>query len=113
VTTGLGTVRDAPERERFELEVDGEIVGFVQYRRRPGAVAFLHTEIDPGHEGSGLGSVLVAGALDEVRRTGGHVLPLCPFVRSFIERHPEYLDLVPEERRAQFGLTRDGSADQR
>ena len=108
MATGLSTVRDAPERERFELEVDGELVGFVQYRRRSGGVAFLHTEIDPGHEGSGLGGVLVAGAFDEVRRKGGQVLPFCPFVRSFIERHPEYLDLVPEERRAQFGLTRDG-----
>jgi predicted GNAT family acetyltransferase len=107
VTTGLSTVRDVPERERFELEVDGELVGFVQYRRRPGGIAFLHTEVDAGHEGSGLGGVLVAGALDEVRREGGHVLPFCPFVRAFIKRHPEYLDLVPETRRAQFGLTRD------
>lgn len=100
-------MRDAPERNRFEIEVDGEPVGFVQYRRRPGAIAFLHTEIDPEHEGAGLGGVLVAAALDEARREGLHVLPFCPFVRSYLERHPEYLDLVPEERRAAFGLGGD------
>jgi uncharacterized protein len=108
VTTGLSTVHDAPERDRFEIEVDGALVGFVQYRRKPGVIAFVHTEIDPEREGAGLGSVLVSGALDEARREGAQVLPLCPFVRSFLQRHSEYADLVPEERRAEFGLTGDG-----
>jgi predicted GNAT family acetyltransferase len=97
VTTGPTTVHDSPERSRFEIEVDGALVGFAQYRRRPGVIAFLHTEIDPGHEGAGLGGVLVAAALDEARREGVQVLPFCPFVRSYLERHPEYLDLVPDE----------------
>jgi predicted GNAT family acetyltransferase len=108
VTTGLSTVHDAPERDRFEIEVDGALVGFVQYRRRPGAIALLHTEIDRDHEGSGLGGVLVAAALDEVRDEGVQVLPFCPFVRSYIEHHAEYVDLVPEERRAEFGVNGDG-----
>jgi predicted GNAT family acetyltransferase len=105
---GLSTVRDAPERNRFEIEVDGALVGFAQYRRRSGAIAFLHTEIDPAHEGAGLGGVLVSAALDEARREGAQVLPFCPFVRSYVARHPEYLDLVPEERRGEFGVTGDG-----
>jgi uncharacterized protein len=108
MTTGLCIVRDAPERDRFEIEVDGAVVGFVQYRRRPGALAFMHTEIDPDHEGAGLGGDLVAAALDEARREGLQVLPFCPFVRSYIEHHAEYLDLVPEERLADFGLDGDG-----
>jgi len=108
VTTGLSTVHDSPERNRFEIEVDGELVGLAQYRRRPGAIAFLHTEIYPAHEGAGLGGVLVSAALDEARREGVQVLPFCPFVRSYLERHPEYLDLVPDERRGEFGVTGGG-----
>jgi len=104
VTTRLPTVRNAPERSRFEIEVDGSAVGFIEYRRRPGSISFVHTEIDPDHEGAGLGGALVAAALDEARREGVQVLPFCPFVRSYLERHPEYVDLVPEERRAAFGL---------
>ncbi len=105
---GVTAVRDAPERDRFEIEVDGALVGFTQYRRRPGTIAFVHTEIDPGHEGEGLGGILVSAALVEARREGARVLPFCPFVRSYIERHPDYLDLVPAERRADFGLPVDG-----
>jgi predicted GNAT family acetyltransferase len=106
--TSLTAVHDVPERERFEIEVDGALVGFVQYRRRPGTIAFVHTEIDPGHEGAGLGGILVSAALDEARREGVRVLPFCPFVRSYIERHSEYLELVPAERRAGFRLPVDG-----
>lgn len=104
----MTAVHDVPERERFEIEVDGALVGFVQYRRRPSAIAFVHTEIDPGHEGAGLGGVLVSAALEEARREGVGVLPFCPFVRSYIERHPEFLDLVPAERHVDFGLPVDG-----
>jgi uncharacterized protein len=103
-------VRDARERDRFEIGADGAVVGFVQYRRRPGSISFLHTEIDLGHEGAGLGGVLVSAALDEARGEGIRVLPFCPFVRSYIERHPEYLDLVPEERRAELGLANSGES---
>jgi predicted GNAT family acetyltransferase len=101
-------VRDAPERDRFEIEADGAVAGFVQYRRRPGTISFLHTEIDPEYEGEGLGGALVSVALDEARREGVGVLPFCPFVRSYIEHHAEYLDLVPEERRADFRLAHLG-----
>jgi predicted GNAT family acetyltransferase len=107
-STGQTTVRNVPERDRFEIELDGNVVGFLQYRRRPGAMAFLHTEIDPEHEGEGLGGILVSAALGEARRADLRVLPFCPFVRSYIERHPEHLDLVPAERRAGFGLSLDG-----
>ena len=104
MATGPTAVRDAPGRDRFELELDGEVVGFVEYRRRPGGLALLHTEIDPLHEGEGLGGLLLAGALDAARREGVAVLPYCPFVRTYVKRHPQYLDLVPRERRADFRL---------
>lgn len=101
-------VTDATEEERYEIRVDGELAGFAQYRRRPGAVSLTHTEIDDRFEGRGLGGKLVAFALDDLRAQGLGVLPFCPFVKSCIQRHPEYLDLVPEGRRAEFELQPNG-----
>lgn len=97
-------VRDNPEQERYEVLAGGEIAGIAQYRSRPGLIAFIHTEVDEAHEGEGLGSRLIAFALDDARARGLDVLPFCPFVNAFIENHPEYADLVPESRREVFGL---------
>ena len=101
-------VVDVPERSRFEVLVDGEIAGFTEYRRRPGLIVFIHTLIDPRFEGQGLGSQLVRTALSGARSDRLSVLPFCPFVRSYIAGHTEYLDLVPEEMRAKFELPADG-----
>ena len=95
---------DNPESHRYEIRVDDELAGFVQYRRRPGLIAFIHTEIDDRFEGRGLGGTLIAAVLDIARAEGTAVLPFCPFVNGFIERHPEYGSLVPEEFRSEFGL---------
>ena len=100
-------VVDVPDRSRFEIRVDGETAGFTTYHRRPGVIAFMHTEIDPRFEGLGLASKLIRSALSEARAEGASVLPYCPFVRSYIARHSEYLDLVPSEMRAKFQLTGD------
>ena len=110
VTAPAADIRvvDVPERSRFEVLVDGEIAGFTEYRRRPGLIAFIHTLIDPRFEGQGLGSQLVRTALSEARSDRLSVLPFCPFVRSYIAGHAEYLDLVPEEMRATFELPADG-----
>ena len=90
------TVRDAPEASRYEI-VDGDrVLGLAAYERRGDTVVFLHTEVDPDAGQSGLGGRLVRGALDDVRARGGAVEPRCPFVRGWIERHPEYRDLVSE-----------------
>jgi uncharacterized protein len=98
-------VRDDREAERYLIAVGGEPAGFAQYRDRPpAAIAFVHTEIDDRFEGRGLGGRLVSAALDDVRSRGLAVLPFCPFVRGYIARHREYLDLVPEARRAEFDL---------
>lgn len=97
-------MRDDPARDRFEILVGGELAGFAVYERVEGPVPFVHTEIAERFGGRGLASTLIAGALDEMRAGGKEVLPVCPFVRSFIERHPDYLDLVPASRRDAFGL---------
>jgi hypothetical protein len=88
------TVSDAPENSRYELRDGDRLRGVAAYQRRGNQVVFTHTEVDDSEEHSGLGSRLVRGALDDVRRAGGTVVPLCPFVQGWIERHPEYRDLV-------------------
>lgn len=90
------TVQDAPDANRYEI-TDGErVLGFASYQRRGYTVVFTHTEVDPDAGQDGLGSTLVRGALDDVRNHGGSVVARCPFVRGWIERHPEYADLVAE-----------------
>ena len=102
------TVVDLPEQERFENATGAQVAGFTEYRRRGGLIAFVHTEIAPELEGQGLASRLIAAALDRAREEGLAVLPLCPFVRGFISRHHEYLDLVPASQREHFELPADG-----
>ena len=97
-------VADDAERERYEVRVDGELAGFAQYRAKPGLIAFTHTEIADRFEGQGLAGKLIAFALDDARERGREVLPFCPFVNGYIQRHREYLDLVPADRRAAFDL---------
>jgi predicted GNAT family acetyltransferase len=97
-------IADSPERERYEVSVDGELAGFTQYRLRPGLIAFIHTEVGDRFEGQGLGSRLIGFALDDARSRALAVLPFCPFVNAYIQRHREYVDLVPEANRAQFDL---------
>ena len=95
-------VRHLPEDHRFEIEIDGTRAGLAAYRMTDGRWVFTHTEVDDGHEGEGLGSQLVQGALDHVRGEGGRIVPLCPFVRSWVERHREYADLVDQEMLAEL-----------
>jgi predicted GNAT family acetyltransferase len=85
---------------RYEIRVDGEPAGFAVYEPHGSVLAFTHTEIDPRFQGRRL----VGEALDDVRRLELRVLPFCPYVRAFIARHPDYIDLVPEGRRGPFGL---------
>jgi predicted GNAT family acetyltransferase len=92
-TSGM-TVEDNAAEDRYEATVDGEIIGVARYVRRGGRTIFVHTEVDGDHEGEGVGSALVAAALDTERAAERPVVPLCPFVRTYIERHTEYSDLV-------------------
>jgi uncharacterized protein len=101
-------VTDDREHERYVLTVAGDPAGVAQYQRLGRQVLFTHTEIDPRYEGRGLASTLIRAALDDARAQGLAVLPLCPFVRSFIARHGEYLDLVPAGQRSRFDLPAPG-----
>lgn len=91
-------VVDAPERKRYEAFTDGELVGYVTYRSdgsgEPAGVVLEHAVVDPGHEGHGIGSAMVRQVLDDLRGRQAVVRPVCPFVRAWIDRHPDYADLV-------------------
>ena len=87
-------VLDLIRREGTDAAID-HLAGFADYMLTDGLITFTHTEIDPAYEGQGLGSQLVRAALDDVRTTGERtVLPLCPFVKAWIQRHPDYMDLL-------------------
>src|SRR5579872_2871098 len=88
------TIADVPEASRYEIRVDGALGGYAMYRMEPGRIVFTHTEIDPAFEGHGLGSRLAAAALDDVRRRGLRMWPVCPFIAQYVRDHPEYEDLV-------------------
>ena len=88
-------VTDNPGASRFEAHLDGELAGFAAYQAADDLIMFTHTEVDDAFEGEGVGSALARGALDAVRADGSRkVLPRCPFIRGWIEKHPDYQDLV-------------------
>jgi len=99
-------VTDKPEEHRYEIAVDGKVAGFIDYHDRGDRRALNHTEIDAAYVGQGLASIIVRTALDDIRARGLVVLPYCPFVRSYIDKHRDtYLDLVPEDERDKFKLS--------
>jgi predicted GNAT family acetyltransferase len=91
--TMTGSVRDNKDRARFELDV-GDQVAFATYRVTPSAVIITHTETPRALRGRGIASELVKGALERIRGDGRKVIAGCGFVADYIERHPEYADLV-------------------
>lgn len=86
-------VRNVEGRSRYELLLDGEVVGVADYHESGDALVFPHTEIAVEHRGRGLGAVLVRAALDDVRRARRVVVPTCWFVRDFLDANPDYADL--------------------
>jgi len=86
-------VRDNPAESRFELSV-GDHLAAAYYRKSPGVITFTHTEVPPALGGQGIGSKLVRGALEAVRKDGLRVVAQCPFVAAFMGKHPEFNDLL-------------------
>lgn len=84
-----------PQARRYEAHVDAELAGFAEYQLTDALVVLTHTEVDDRFEGKGVGSALARFALDDVRAAGTRkVLPLCPFIKGWIGKHPDYADLV-------------------
>jgi uncharacterized protein len=82
-------VRNDTESEQFELPLDGS-TAILQYAIRGDRILMYHTEVPPAFRGRGYGEMLARAALDFARERSLKVEPLCPFVRAFIEKHPEY-----------------------
>ena len=97
--TGTFTVivRDEPEASRYVALIDDELVGLVDYHFRGQLQFFDHTEVIGKHEGAGIGTKLVVRALEDVRARGAKMVPACPFFELYVQRHPEYQDLVEEQ----------------
>jgi predicted GNAT family acetyltransferase len=101
---GEVVVAEHPEEQRYVVTVDGREAGELQYHVRGEQIALTHTGVDPAFGGRGLAGRLVRVALDDAREKGRGVLPFCPYVAGYLRRHPDDVDLVPEARRAEFGL---------
>lgn len=92
-------VRDRTSASRYEAVIDGETVGILQYVRHRDRIDLVHTVTDPAHRGNGAASALVHIAFAEARRDGLAVNPICPFVESWVNRHPEEADIVERDGR--------------
>ena len=81
--------------KRYEARVDGRLAGSAYYDTADDLIVFTHTEVDDDYEGQGVGSALARAALDDVRADGRRkVVPRCPFIKGWIDRHPDYRDLL-------------------
>jgi predicted GNAT family acetyltransferase len=95
-------IRDNPELGRYEILDGGRLAGVANYRLRGSRLIFPHAEIDPEHQGAGLGSRLARFALDDARARELTVVALCPFIAGYIDSHPDYEDLVAPAMRARL-----------
>lgn len=97
MTDETTTVTDRPDTRRYEIKQGDTLIGFAEYVDKGGRRIFVHTEIDPSFGGEGYGSTLIRAALDDVRAHGIRIIPLCPFVAAWVERHPDFANLVDTE----------------
>jgi len=96
-------VRDNPEQHRYEAHADGALAGFAEYQLvRGDRIVFTHTEVDPAFGGQGIGSALVAGALDDAVARELSIVPICPFVARYVHGHPQYVEHLDERIRKAF-----------
>jgi predicted GNAT family acetyltransferase len=88
-------VSNNTELSRYEAHIDGVLAGFAEYHLRSSSIVFTHTEVLPECEGKGVAGALVRQSLDEIRAAGVYdVVPVCPFYKAWLEKHPDYQDLI-------------------
>jgi predicted GNAT family acetyltransferase len=98
------TIRDNPERHRFEADLGDGSLAIAEYNLLTGKIMFTHTEVPPEHEGKGIGSALIRYSLDEARKRGLKVIPICPFFAAYMQKHADVQDLLEPAWRKKFGL---------
>jgi len=91
----MTTVTDNAARQRFELEIDGQVV-FADYRRRGSVVIVPHVEAPVALRGTGASGQLMAGMLALLRERGERIVPTCSYAAAWIRRHPEFLDVLAD-----------------
>lgn len=94
------TIRNNPDRKRFEVVVAGNVIGKAAYKDYDGGSSpqriFYHTVINEEYGGQGLAGKLAAVALDETIQSGFRIVPVCPFIKKYIAKNPGYAaDTVP------------------
>ena len=92
--------------DRFAIEVDGQPAGFAQFVDHDGRRVFFHTEVDDAYAGQGLASIVVREALDATREAGLRAVPVCPYVKGWVDKHPDYADLAEDPTRDDFQAVR-------
>ena len=80
--------------DRYTISVEGREVGHAEFLDRDGQRVFTHTEVDKNYEGRGLATILVAEALQETRDAGLRIVPRCPMVANYVEKHDEFQDVA-------------------
>lgn len=88
------TVRDNPEKQRFEIDLGDGTLAIADYTLAPGKISFTHTKVPPAHEGRGIGTALIEAGLAAARARGLMVIPICPFFAAYMKAHPEVQDLL-------------------
>src|ERR1051325_8392640 len=97
MTTDTEQLVDHTDEQSYELWVGETLAGVIEYDSEPGIVELIHTEVAPAFKGRGLATRLISSAMDDIRARGLKLVPSCPFVQSFLRRHPEAQDLVVED----------------
>lgn len=86
---------DNEENKQYEFHIDGDLAR-IEYIKAQGKIFLTHTEVPARFEGKGIGSALVKQVLDDIQQKGLSLVPLCPFVAAYINRHPEYNALLSQ-----------------
>lgn len=94
-------ITDRPTAMRYEAHTGTELAGFVEYRLLAGRRVLLHTEVLPGFAGRGIGAALARHVLDAAIASDVRVTVKCPFIRTYVERHPQYAAIAASPRRGR------------
>ncbi|NDK55694.1 GNAT family N-acetyltransferase [Pontibacter fetidus] len=90
------SVEDNAEKHRFETTIEG-YTAFIDYKRKPGEITILHTEVPKELEGCGIAAAMTKYVLEYIEENKLQLVPLCPYMRSYLKKHPEYQHLVKDK----------------